>query len=208
MTDVKEYNKKYYQKWAKDNKEKLKEKWRLYYSKNKKRMLSYSQIYRTKNYKLLKEKRDNIRITKPLKLDRKRNSEGYVIYNNLSKSCVVCKNKKDNMYLIRGKNINVRDRFMCPECNANRCRIYRKTQKGKERVSVAILKTISKYPEKQKARQFVYRNLMSGKIKRPNHCSLCNKSCKPQGHHNDYTKPLDIQWVCVGCHSQIHKKSI
>lgn len=48
--------------------------------------------------------------------------------------------------------------------------------------------------------------LRRGKIKRPEECSVCHIKCKPQGHHFDYTKPLDVIWVCPSCHSKIHKE--
>lgn len=45
-----------------------------------------------------------------------------------------------------------------------------------------------------------------GKIIRPNACSVCGIECKPQAHHYDYSKPLDVVWVCAKCHAEIHKK--
>lgn len=33
-------------------------------------------------------------------------------------------------------------------------------------------------------------------------CSLCTKGCKPQAHHEDYTKPLEIIWMCTKCHRE------
>jgi hypothetical protein len=35
---------------------------------------------------------------------------------------------------------------------------------------------------------------------RPNFCSLCGKQCRPDAHHDDYNKPLDILWLCRSCH--------
>ena len=46
--------------------------------------------------------------------------------------------------------------------------------------------------------------LDTGKVIRPNKCSMCGIECIPQGHHNDYTKPLDVIWLCAKCHSRIH----
>ena len=39
-----------------------------------------------------------------------------------------------------------------------------------------------------------------GKILRPNHCERCSKPCKPDAHHHDYAKPLDVEWLCRQCH--------
>lgn len=46
--------------------------------------------------------------------------------------------------------------------------------------------------------------LETGKIKRPDKCSLCGVSCTPQGHHYDYSKALEVIWLCSKCHSRIH----
>lgn len=45
-----------------------------------------------------------------------------------------------------------------------------------------------------------------GKIKRPDTCSLCGVKCTPQAHHYDYSKPLNVVWVCVSCHANIHNR--
>jgi hypothetical protein len=43
-----------------------------------------------------------------------------------------------------------------------------------------------------------------GKVVRPAHCSLCGIACKPHGHHDDYTKRLDVRWLCARCHKNVH----
>ena len=48
--------------------------------------------------------------------------------------------------------------------------------------------------------------IKNGIVIRPDCCSVCGVPCKPQGHHFDYSKPLDVIWVCSKCHSEIHKK--
>lgn len=41
-------------------------------------------------------------------------------------------------------------------------------------------------------------------IKRPNNCSICKIESDVQGHHNDYSKPLEVAWVCISCHTKFH----
>ena len=44
-----------------------------------------------------------------------------------------------------------------------------------------------------------------GKITKPTICSVCHKEKKLHGHHDDYTKPLDVEWMCVVCHRAFRK---
>ncbi len=37
----------------------------------------------------------------------------------------------------------------------------------------------------------------------PKSCEYCGKK-KVQAHHPDYTKPLDVRWLCVKHHAQVH----
>lgn len=53
--------------------------------------------------------------------------------------------------------------------------------------------------------------IISKKISKPNICSICgfttdNKSLI-HGHHEDYSKPLDVIWACRKCHIKLHKKT-
>ena len=45
-----------------------------------------------------------------------------------------------------------------------------------------------------------------GKIKRPEKCSICNKSENIHAHHADYSKPLEIIWLCASCHNFLHRR--
>jgi hypothetical protein len=44
--------------------------------------------------------------------------------------------------------------------------------------------------------------LRRGKIKKAD-CIVCG-STESQMHHKDYTKPLEIDWMCRSCHMSIH----
>lgn len=58
---------------------------------------------------------------------------------------------------------------------------------------------------KKNAHLKVKRNI-SMKGNKPNQCQLCGtRSDELEGHHYDYSKPLDVTWLCKRCHSLAHK---
>lgn len=54
------------------------------------------------------------------------------------------------------------------------------------------------------ARVSVNQKVRNGKIVRPDACSSCEKVCKPQAHHPDYSSRYLIVWLCTKCHSSLH----
>lgn len=73
---------------------------------------------------------------------------------------------------------------------------YYKSEKGKQQRKNYIKRNLNKYRARSRIEMRVHR----GTLQRPNICSLCKKECRPEAHHKDYNKPLDIIWVCKGCH--------
>jgi hypothetical protein len=61
-----------------------------------------------------------------------------------------------------------------------------------------------KYPERRKAYRKVWKAIKSGRLVRPAKCEHCRRQCRPQAHHEDYSKPLDVQWWCRRCHLKHH----
>ena len=48
-----------------------------------------------------------------------------------------------------------------------------------------------------------------GKLIQPERCDLCKeKNEKLHAHHEDYSRPLDILWLCCACHKAIHRMDI
>lgn len=43
-----------------------------------------------------------------------------------------------------------------------------------------------------------------GRVARPARCQRCTKACIPHGHHEDYGKPLEVEWLCPKCHRARH----
>lgn len=49
----------------------------------------------------------------------------------------------------------------------------------------------------------------AGKILIPKNklCENCNKQIAKERHHKDYDKPLEVKFLCVGCHKREHSKN-
>lgn len=59
----------------------------------------------------------------------------------------------------------------------------------------------AKFPEKYQARQEVLKALRKGLLRKaPCKCG----APKAQAHHHDYSRPLDIEWLCSPCHRLAH----
>jgi excisionase family DNA binding protein len=48
------------------------------------------------------------------------------------------------------------------------------------------------------------RAILCGELSRGGACSKCGAVKDIQGHHEDYSRPLDVVWLCRRCHSQKH----
>jgi hypothetical protein len=59
-------------------------------------------------------------------------------------------------------------------------------------------------PERKLARNLVATAIVSGKLKRQP-CEVCGTRAA-DAHHDDYAKPLDVRWLCRGCHKRHHVK--
>lgn len=50
-------------------------------------------------------------------------------------------------------------------------------------------------------------NKVHRKLNNPGICSLCGSTRFIQGHHMDYSKPLNVIWCCSVCHHKFRKQS-
>jgi len=60
--------------------------------------------------------------------------------------------------------------------------------------------------DKLDARAAVAKAVRDGAMVRPDVCSECEAACLPQGHHEDYLKPLRVEWLCRKCHMGRHRE--
>lgn len=62
-----------------------------------------------------------------------------------------------------------------------------------------------RYPERIKANRAVANAVNRGKLLKPDACGDCGAECETRllhAHHEDYSRPLDIEWVCPSCHAK------
>jgi len=60
-----------------------------------------------------------------------------------------------------------------------------------------------RYPEKRRARNIVSRAVRDGKLTKMQ-CEVCGSE-KVHAHHEDYSKPLVVEWLCAKCHRKRHE---
>jgi hypothetical protein len=58
----------------------------------------------------------------------------------------------------------------------------------------------------QAAHNAINKGIASGKIVKPLRCERCGAKRRLHGHHDDYTKSLEVQWLCSVCHTARHKE--
>jgi hypothetical protein len=59
-------------------------------------------------------------------------------------------------------------------------------------------------PEKYAAHIALNNALRDGKLTKPELCESCGKRNRLHGHHDDYSRPLSVVWLCPACHKARH----
>ena len=62
---------------------------------------------------------------------------------------------------------------------------------------------IQRHPEKVKARRTLNSAIKRGDVERQP-CETCGTEEDVHGHHEDYTKPLEVIWLCRDHHNKVH----
>lgn len=121
---------------------------------------------------------------------------------NICKECVKSRVKKH-----RQENDSVRAYDRWRYWNDQARMQYSKKQRkewyenNKERSFARSKEYIKNNPEKRKAHNMVSNAIRDGKLKRQP-CEVCGE--KAHAHHDDYSKPLDVRWLCSTHHMRLH----
>lgn len=110
---------------------------------------------------------------------------------------------------------------ICPQCSCRHSAgYYEKTARGNPRGICSICRAEATPPikprvqawlnakarelnlVKQRARQKSWRARRAGLLI-PQPCQVCGRTDDVEGHHPDYSKPLEVQWLCPKHHAAI-----
>lgn len=77
-----------------------------------------------------------------------------------------------------------------------------KTPERRAKARAVTRKWRDQNPEGYKAHTAVSNAVRDGRLQKLP-CTFCG-SDKVHAHHRDYTKPLDVVWLCAKCHHRLH----
>ena len=78
------------------------------------------------------------------------------------------------------------------------------TEAGQRSRAASAARIKAENPEKFKARSAVSNAIRDGRLARGSECYFCGAGDRLQAHHEDYDHPLDVVWLCAGCHGKLH----
>ncbi len=104
-------------------------------------------------------------------------------------------------------------RGSCRECIANYMVSFFKEKNPNYRINYSnktkhkTKNYIKKWQEKNKEKLYahwrVHELTRSGRLKKQP-CEVCNTSIKVHAHHDDYSKPDEVRWLCQSHHKAYH----
>jgi len=91
--------------------------------------------------------------------------------------------------------------------NLEKVRKYQREyyETNREKIISQIREYQQRNPEKKSALNLVYKAIKRGILIRPDNCSnpKCDNTENIEGHHEDYSKPLEVIWLCNKCHNRL-----
>jgi len=95
-------------------------------------------------------------------------------------------------------------RRLSGEREKNRIRQKLWRQENRSKYALQITEWKKSNPEKAASHSLILWAIKTGLIKRDSECKQCGKNCKTEGHHENYSKPLEVTWLCKLCHAKKH----
>lgn len=74
-------------------------------------------------------------------------------------------------------------------------------------IKAAHSKWLEENPEKRAAHISVGNAVRDGRLFKPDACEECGATSRLDGHHEDYSQPLVVKWLCRTCHTAVHKSA-
>lgn len=135
-----------------------------------------------------------------------------------TKACFKCKREQDVEEFYRHPRMADGRLGKCKECTkadvaANRVariehyreydrRRFHENPRRRAAHAASLRRTRERYPEKVQAWYLVGNAIRDGRLVRQP-CEVCG-STKSEAHHDDYSRPLDVRWLCKLHHEEAH----
>ena len=97
------------------------------------------------------------------------------------------------------------NRWQIAWAKANPDRVAEYRREWKKRNPEALKEWKLRYPEKRRAHNLLWKAILKGQIVKPKICEKCGKEGRIEGHHADYSKPFEVDWLCNPCHIAEHR---
>ncbi|MBE3036991.1 MAG: hypothetical protein IMZ70_07940 [Candidatus Atribacteria bacterium] len=171
---------------------------RRYYEKNKEKVKARVNSYRNAN-------KEKVKVVKKVSYQKNKDKvlAKCVIYYEDHKAEILAKNKEYRIAHaeeIKQKSSEYHQKHK-GELKAQK-KLYKNTPKGREVSRNSLMKWRKNNPEKYIAHRIVQEAIRLGVlIKQP---CICGEK-DSLGHHPDYSKPLEVVWLCDPCHKIIHQ---
>jgi len=133
--------------------------------------------------------------------------------NGHAEQCKVCRLAKDREYYKKSPEIvlakHERWAKRNPEKILKNQRAYYERNKEKILDKIRVSRKKNGYANtkayRKRNREKIELAIKFRQLIRPISCEKCKNNCTPQAHHHDYTKPLDVVWLCRKCHAEEHR---
>jgi ribosomal protein S27AE len=79
---------------------------------------------------------------------------------------------------------------------------------NRERILANSKRWHDEHPLAAKAYGILRAAIEKGEVVIPNACEKCGAKVALESHHEDYSKPLEVRWLCLSCHKVLHRKRV
>lgn len=118
------------------------------------------------------------------------------------KKCNRCENVKPLSAFARNSGMADGHLNQCRECR-QAARVYKPVDPAWKRKHRNLYR--ERHPLKRQAALAVENALRRGDLVR-RQCEVCG-AAKTHGHHDDYSKPLVVRWLCHKHHMEVHRRT-
>lgn len=122
-------------------------------------------------------------------------------------NCKACHNARSSAWTLANKdrvNANNRKRAKTDTVKEQRKKQYT-SEKGRQIAKAAVQRYRHNKPMIDVAHRFVRLAIAKGLIARAINCSACGDNTCIEAHHDDYTQPEVVRWLCKQCHETWHR---